>query len=66
MCRLIIWVILVSARSNTTPTTLEEFARTTFAPAFRAAPGASFSERFGGRFLRSYLSIAGYCAASTS
>jgi uncharacterized protein YbjT (DUF2867 family) len=51
------------SQSNTTPTTLEEFARTTFAPEFTAAPSASFSERFGGIFLRSYLSIAGPRAA---
>ncbi len=49
--------------ANTTPTTLEEFARTTFAPAFRAAPGASFSERFGGIFLRSFLFATGHRAA---
>jgi hypothetical protein len=46
------------SKSNTTPTTLEEFARTTFAPAFKAAPNASLSEKLGGMFLRSYLSVA--------
>jgi uncharacterized protein YbjT (DUF2867 family) len=48
---------------NTTPTTLEEFARGTFAPAFKTAPNASFSEKFGGMFLRTYLSLVGRRAA---
>jgi uncharacterized protein YbjT (DUF2867 family) len=48
---------------NTTPTTLEEFARDTFVPAFKTAPNASFSEKFGGMFLRTYLSLAGRRAA---
>jgi hypothetical protein len=47
------------SRTNTTPTTLEEFAKTTFAPAFGAAPDASFSDRFGGLFLRSFLFMTG-------
>ena len=51
------------SQSNTTPTTLEEFARTTFAPAFNSAPNASFSEKFGGMFLRTYLSLMGRRAA---
>jgi uncharacterized protein YbjT (DUF2867 family) len=51
------------SKLNTTPTTLEEFARTKFAPTFNAAPNASFSERFGGMFLRSYLVVAGRRAA---
>jgi uncharacterized protein YbjT (DUF2867 family) len=40
---------------NTTPTTLEDFARTTFAPAYRAAPDASWRGRMSGVLLRSYL-----------
>jgi uncharacterized protein YbjT (DUF2867 family) len=48
---------------NTTPTTLEEFARTTFAPAFKAAPEAGFGDRFGGFLLRSYLFATGHRAA---
>ena len=44
---------------NTTATTLEEFAQTTFAPAFRESPAASFADKFGGFFLRSYLLLAG-------
>ncbi len=42
-------------KSNTTPTTLEEFARTTFAPAFNAAPNVSFTGKMAGAFLRSFL-----------
>jgi uncharacterized protein YbjT (DUF2867 family) len=49
--------------SNTTPTTLEEFARTTFAPAFHAAPNAGLRDRVGGALLRSYLSMTGHRAA---
>lgn len=45
--------------ANTTATTLEEFAQTTFAPAFREAPVASFADKFGGFLLRSYLLLAG-------
>jgi uncharacterized protein YbjT (DUF2867 family) len=51
------------SRANTTPQTLEEFAATTFAPAFKAAPEASFSDRFGGLFLRSFLFVTGHRAA---
>jgi uncharacterized protein YbjT (DUF2867 family) len=47
----------------TTPTTLEEFARTTFAPQFHAAPGAPLRDRLGGVLLRSYLSATGHRAA---
>lgn len=43
--------------NNTTPTTLEEFARTTFAPAFHAAPDATVRERTTGSLLRAYLSL---------
>jgi hypothetical protein len=49
--------------SNTTPTTLEEFARTTFAPAFHAAPNAGLRDRLSGALLRSYLSMTGHRAA---
>ncbi len=42
-------------KSNTTPTTLEEFARTTFSPAFNAAPNVSFTGKMAGAFLRSFL-----------
>jgi uncharacterized protein YbjT (DUF2867 family) len=51
------------SRANTTPTTLEEFARTTFAPAFEAAPDASLGDRLGGAVLRSYLFMTGHRAA---
>jgi hypothetical protein len=51
------------SRSNTTRTTLEEFAKITFAPAFKATPEASFSDRFGGLFLRSFLFMTGHRAA---
>jgi uncharacterized protein YbjT (DUF2867 family) len=40
---------------NTTPTTLEEFARTTFEPAFRAAPEATWRDRTNGLLLRGFL-----------
>jgi uncharacterized protein YbjT (DUF2867 family) len=49
--------------SNTTPTTLEEFAWTTFARLFRAAPEAALRDRLGGALLRSYLSVTGNRAA---
>jgi uncharacterized protein YbjT (DUF2867 family) len=52
------------SKSNTTPTTLEIFAENTFAPAFRVAPDASFSARFEGMFLRSFLFATGHRAAS--
>jgi uncharacterized protein YbjT (DUF2867 family) len=51
------------SRANTTLTTLEEFAATTFAPAFKTTPEASFSDRLGGFFLRSFLSVTGHRAA---
>jgi uncharacterized protein YbjT (DUF2867 family) len=50
------------SKSNTTPTTLEEFAKISFAPAFRAAPDASFSDRFSGLFLRAFLFMTGHRA----
>lgn len=40
---------------NTTATTLEEFARNKFAPAYDATPAASFSKKLQGAFLRFYL-----------
>ncbi|OHV05522.1 NAD(P)H-binding protein [Mycobacterium talmoniae] len=43
--------------SNTTPTTLEEFAKTTFAPAFGAVPDPSLSRRLAGRLLRSVVAF---------
>lgn len=48
---------------NTTPTTLDAFARSAFAPAFEAAPPAGFAERLGGAVLRSYLALTGRHAA---
>jgi uncharacterized protein YbjT (DUF2867 family) len=51
------------SKANTTPTTLEQFAKTTFAPAFAAAPDASVSDRFGGLLLRSILFMTGHRAA---
>jgi hypothetical protein len=51
------------SKSNTTATTLEEFAETTFAPAFMATPDVSISDRLGGLFLRSFLHITGHRAA---
>ena len=48
--------------SNTTQTTVEEFAKTTFAPAFNAAPEPGFGDRFGGLFLRSFLFVTGHRA----
>lgn len=44
---------------NTTPTTLEEFARTQFAPAYNSMSETSAKDQFSGFFLRSFLSIAG-------
>lgn len=49
--------------SNTTPTTLEEFARTTFAPQYHSAPRPPLRDRLGAVLLRSYLSITGNRAA---
>lgn len=43
--------------SNTTPTTLEEFAERTFAPAFAAAPNPSFPRRLAGHLLRSVVTF---------
>lgn len=51
------------SKANTTPTTIEEFAKTKFAPAFHAAPDADFGDKVGGFFLRSYLFMAGHRAA---
>jgi len=51
------------SKSNTTATTLEEFAKTTFAPAFKATPNASFTDRLAGAFLRSFLFVSGHRAA---
>jgi uncharacterized protein YbjT (DUF2867 family) len=45
---------------NTTPTTLEEFARTTFVSAYRAAPPAPRRARLGGVLVRSYLAATGH------
>jgi uncharacterized protein YbjT (DUF2867 family) len=45
---------------NTTPTNLEEFARTTFARAFRTAPQAPWRARLGGLLLRTYLTATGH------
>lgn len=47
------------SKSNTTPTTLEEFATNVFAPAFKAAPDPSLSDRLGGLMLRSLLLATG-------
>src|SRR6266700_5418481 len=44
---------------NTTPTTLEEFATTTFARAYLSASAPSLSDRVGGQILRSLLFLAG-------
>jgi uncharacterized protein YbjT (DUF2867 family) len=49
---------------NTTPTTLEQFARSTFAPAFAAAPEPSLSDLLAGRILRSVVLLAGRAARS--
>ncbi len=46
------------SQTNTTPTMLEDFAKTVFAPAFKASADASLSERLGGLFLRSFLFFA--------
>lgn len=48
---------------NSTPTTLEDFMRTTFAPTFHAAPDASWRDRAGGLLLRTYLSASGHRTA---
>ncbi|WP_080057588.1 NmrA family NAD(P)-binding protein [Spirosoma aerolatum] len=42
---------------NTTPTTLDEFARQKFAPAYLEAPAASVLQKIQGAFLRIYLFI---------
>jgi uncharacterized protein YbjT (DUF2867 family) len=47
------------SKMNTTPTTLEEFATTTFAPAYRSAPVGPLSDRFGGQILRFLLFLSG-------
>lgn len=44
---------------NTTPTTLQQFAASIFAPAFTAAPDASLVDRLTGRVLRSVVLTAG-------
>jgi len=44
---------------NTTPTSIEAFAREVFAPAFAASPRASVVERAAGVALRSYLAATG-------
>jgi uncharacterized protein YbjT (DUF2867 family) len=46
-------------KHNTSPTTLEEFAVSKFAPAYKAASKAKFKEKLSGFFLRSFLSLAG-------
>ncbi len=51
------------SKLKTTPTTLEEFAKTSFAPAFKGTPEAEFGDRFGGLFLRSFLFVTGHRAA---
>ena len=53
------------SQSNTTPTTLEEFAQNVFAPAFKAAPNPSISDRLGGFMLRSLLWATGHRAKCT-
>lgn len=40
---------------NTTSTTLEDFAASTFAPAYLATPKPKLKEKFGGAFLRMIL-----------
>ncbi len=47
------------SKSNTTATTLEEFAKTKFAPAYNAVKDASFKDKISGFFLKSYLWVAG-------
>ncbi|MFD2937637.1 NmrA family NAD(P)-binding protein [Spirosoma flavum] len=42
---------------NTTPTTLDKFARQKFAPAYIETPSASLLQKIQGAFLRIYLSI---------
>ena len=44
---------------NTTPTTLEDFAQTTFAPAFHTAADASWRDHASGLLLRAYLTARG-------
>jgi len=44
---------------NTTQTTLEEFARSKFAPAYHAAKNPSFFEKIPGVFLKLFLNVAG-------
>lgn len=46
------------APQNTTPTTLEEFARTKFASAYALASAPSFFRKIQGTFLRIYLKLA--------
>lgn len=53
------------SNSNTTPTTLEVFANSVFAPAFKAATDPSFSDRLGGLMLRSLLLVTGHRAKCT-
>lgn len=48
---------------NSTPTTLEDFVRTTLAPAFHTAPDAPWRDRASGLLLRTYLSAVGRRAA---
>ena len=45
--------------SNTTTTSLEEFAKTVFAPAFNAAPDVSLKDKGGGLMLRGILAATG-------
>ena len=45
--------------TNTTGTSLEEFAKTVFAPAFKAAPDASLKDKMGGLLLRGILVATG-------
>lgn len=58
-------VVKAEARSasNTTPTTLEDFAKATFAPAFNAATEPGLRDRLGGFLLRSVLFVTGHRAA---
>ena len=44
---------------NTTETSLEEFAKTVFAPAFKAAPDPSLKDKIGGLMLRGILAVTG-------
>lgn len=45
--------------SNSTPTTIQAFAREIFLPSYRASPPPSFGARLNGTFLRGYLTIRG-------